>query len=209
MREVDAEFTNNYEIALRSQWFEDRLTVNANAFFIDWTCQQVFVQNPAGVPGDGFEENAGESRVWGGEIDIRAEPIPGLELFDGVGYAKTEFLDFISNGAQLAGSEFIDAPKWTASFGGTYSFEEGWFVGADASFTGSAFGDVPNTAANESDSRFLVNLRLGYETENFSIFAYADNVLDNDYVLSVNAGALDLLTPGDPRRFGIVGQINF
>ncbi|MEM7741885.1 MAG: TonB-dependent receptor [Pseudomonadota bacterium] len=40
----DPEFTNNYELAFRSQWFDDRLTVNANAFFIDYTDQQITVQ---------------------------------------------------------------------------------------------------------------------------------------------------------------------
>lgn len=209
----DPEFTNNYEVALRSEWLDGQLVVNANAFYTGWRDQQVSVPGPSGIDLDSMIENAGSSRVWGGEIEVRAQPVEGLELFAGLGYAKTEFLDFISNGAQLAGNEFVNAPKLTASLGGVYRFEEGWFFGADASFTGDAFSDVQNTASLQTDSRFLVNLRAGYEAANWSVFAFADNAFDNDYIVDVNAGAGPLGTgsvvAGDPLTFGVIGQISF
>jgi outer membrane receptor protein involved in Fe transport len=40
----DPEYTWNYELSLRTQWLDRRLTLNANAFYIDWTDQQVNVQ---------------------------------------------------------------------------------------------------------------------------------------------------------------------
>src|SRR3546814_4201662 len=37
----DPEFTWNYELSLRSAWLDGRLTLNANAFYVDWKDQQV------------------------------------------------------------------------------------------------------------------------------------------------------------------------
>ncbi|MEM6933437.1 MAG: TonB-dependent receptor [Pseudomonadota bacterium] len=205
--EFDPEFTNNYELSFRSEWLDGDLTVNANAFYTKWTDQQVVLIGSNGGPANlDFETvNAGESRLFGGELDIRARPMPGLEVFAGLGYADTEFLDFVTNGEQLAGNEFVTAPKWTAAVGGTYTFEEGFFLGADASYASDSFGDVQNTLG--LDARFLVNMRAGYETDFWRIFAYADNVFDNEYLLASFSNGRSRV--GDPMTFGVIGQIQF
>ncbi|MEM1276006.1 MAG: TonB-dependent receptor [Pseudomonadota bacterium] len=206
--QVDPEYTNNYEIALRSTWFDDLLTFNANAFFIDWTDQQVIVRGPTFATNslDINVENAGSSQLYGGEIELSAQPIEGLEVFGSFGYTETEFTDFVSGGDDFTGNEFRNAPKFTGAFGGTYFFENGIFLGADATYTSGSFSDAANSPGSRSDNRFLLNFRAGYETENFSVFAYLDNALDNDYVEEIDAGSV---TVGDPLTFGIVGQVNF
>ncbi|MEM9044227.1 MAG: TonB-dependent receptor [Pseudomonadota bacterium] len=205
--EFDPEFTNNYELSLRSQWWDDRVTLNANAYYVTFTDQQVVVELSS-QPLDEETQNAGSSKSFGGELEARAEPIPGLELFGAIGYNETEFTDFISNGQQLAGNEFRNAPRWTGSVGGAYFFENGFFVGADASYTAASFGDALNNAASRSDPRFLLNLRAGYEGENFGIFAFVDNVTDVTYAEERSATS-SLVTIGDPLTFGLVGQVNF
>ncbi|MEM7190940.1 MAG: TonB-dependent receptor, partial [Pseudomonadota bacterium] len=59
--DFDAEFVDSYELSFRSQWFDDRLTINANAFYNDWKDQQVQVFGPSGNSLDVFTENAGKS----------------------------------------------------------------------------------------------------------------------------------------------------
>ncbi|MEM1298547.1 MAG: TonB-dependent receptor [Pseudomonadota bacterium] len=207
--EFDPEFTNNYELAFRSEWFDDRLTVNANAYYVQFRDQQVVVALSAN-PLDQETQNAGKSRSFGGELEIRAEPFDDLELYASIGYNETEFLDFISNGVQLAGNEFRNAPRWTGAIGGTYYFSgdtlDGFFVGADATFTSGSFNDAANTPALRSDPRFLLNLRGGYEWENFTISAFVDNLTDVTYAEERQLGAV---TIGDPITFGLIGQVEF
>ncbi|MEO0993459.1 MAG: TonB-dependent receptor, partial [Pseudomonadota bacterium] len=205
--EFDPEFTNNYELSLRSEWFDDRLMVNANAYYVGFQDQQVVV-GLSTTPLDQETQNAGSSKSFGGELEVRAQPIPGLEVYGSVGYNETEFTDFISNGVQLAGNEFRNAPRWTGGLGATYTFETGIFVGADASYTSASYGDADNSAASRSDPRFLLNLRAGYETENFGVFAFVDNVTDVTYVEERSATST-LVTIGDPLTFGVVGQVRF
>ncbi|MEM9107425.1 MAG: TonB-dependent receptor, partial [Pseudomonadota bacterium] len=104
------------------------------------------------------------------------------------------------------GNEFPDAPKFTAAFGGTYTFDQGWFLSADASYTASAFTDVGNTPALKSDARFLVNARAGYRGENFEVFGYARNLLDEEYTTS--AASLSTFV-GPPREFGFFVDATF
>lgn len=206
--EFDPEFTWNYEVALRSQWLDDRLTVNANAFYTDWRNQQVQVFGASGSSFDFDIANAGASRVFGGEIEARAQPLEGLEVFAALAYADTAFTDFVSLDTDFSGNEFPFASKITAAFGAEYIFESGIFLAADASFTDAAFSDIQNTPDFEGDSRFLVNSRLGYDGEHWGVFGYVTNLFDEDYVTR-GLPALGLITAGEPRQFGIVGQIRF
>ncbi|MGP1255378.1 MAG: TonB-dependent receptor domain-containing protein [Kiloniellales bacterium] len=201
----DPEFTNNYELAFRSQWLDNRLTINANAYFVGYKDQQLVVEL-SNQMFDFQTENAGSSQSYGTELDVRAVPFDNLDVFASIGYNRTEFEDFVSNGVQLAGNEFRNAPRWTGSVGGTYYFDNGAYFGTDASYTSRSFADAANTSSLRSDSRFLVNARAGFEADNFNVFLYANNIFDNDYV--EERGTV-LSTLGPPRTFGIIGQLQF
>lgn len=213
--EFDPEFTWNYEVSLRSEWFDDRLTVNTNAFYTKWNDQQVDVllsNNPL----DTITRNAGESRLFGGELEIKATPIDELDLFASLAYVNTEFIDFENiddTGDDFDGNEFPFAPELTAAFGGTYFFDNGMYFGVDASYTGDSFVGPDNNPLNISDSRFLVNAQIGFEMENFHIFAYARNLFDETYALQTVANGanteIERIRSGEPFTFGIVGTVKF
>lgn len=205
--EFDPEYTWNYEVALRSQWLDNRLTVNANAFYTDWTDMQIRPFDEfSGLPG--LTENAASSRLFGGELSMTYQPNSDLDLFASFGYTNTKFSDFEEN----TGNEFPFSSKYTASFGATYYVLQDAFISADASYQSGAFSDVENTDSQRVDGRFLVNARIGYEAENWGVIAYISNVFDNDYVTNVQNAVLGQqgnIVAGPPRTFGVIGQIRF
>ena len=67
--EFGPEYTTNYEFSFRSLWLDDRLTANANAYYTDWTDQQVSVPGPSGTFLDSRTDNAGESKLYGFELE--------------------------------------------------------------------------------------------------------------------------------------------
>ena len=204
--EFDEETTTNYELSLRSVWMDDRLVVNANVFFTDWKDQQVFVDRPFVVgPTDRVIENAGESELYGFELETQFSPNDNLDLFLNLGYTKTKFKDFVSNGVDLAGNEFFRSPRWTGSLGGTYYFDNGFVAEASGSYTDGTFEDVENTPSNKSDSRFLVDARLGYEWDDWSVFLYARNLFDESYVERDRFDPSNDIV-GEPRVIGL--QLN-
>ena len=204
----DPEFTTNYELSFRGTFMDGRVTANANAFYADWTDQQVAVPGPSGNPNDTITINAGESRLWGAELDVRADISSNLEMYGGLAYVNTEFQDFVFEGSQLAGNEFPYAPEFTASIGSTYTFENGVYIGGDINLTSSGFTDVQNTVGQTFDERMLVNLRAGYRADTWEAFAYLNNAFDESYVTRRTSGT-SRIEVGDPREFGIVFQARF
>ncbi|MEM9623012.1 MAG: TonB-dependent receptor [Pseudomonadota bacterium] len=206
--EFDPEFTWNYELALRMQSHDGRWLFNANAFYTDWEDQQIAVPGPTGNPLDFRTANAGSSRLFGGELDFQFRVTEDFDLFASFGYADTKFQDF---GADT-GNEFPFAAEYTAALGGTYYFLEQAYISLDGSYQSEAFSDTGNTASRKTDSRFLVNVQVGYDAEHWSVILFANNLFDKDYITNVQNAALGrqgIVNAGPPRVFGVIGQWNF
>lgn len=180
----DPEYTWNYELALRSQFYDGLLTANANVFYTDWRDQQVGVRGPSGNVLDNNVLNAGRSKLYGGELSLDAQITPDFDLYAGLGYAKSEFIDFESGGVDYSGNRFPHAPEWTGALGGEYRFANGLTLQADASYTGSNFFSIENDPRERSDDYFLVNASARYAWEKLSATLYVRNLLDVEYVNS-------------------------
>ncbi|WP_284756904.1 TonB-dependent receptor [Agrobacterium sp. fls2-241-TYG-188a] len=197
VNKVDPETLWAYELAYRSKWLEDRLQVNGNIFYYDYKNQQVPLEFDPRFPGQTISLNAAESHSYGAELDIRYSFDNGLELFGGLGLMKTKF-----DKGDFAGNEFPEAPSLTASFGGIYKHESGLFAGGDVSFTDGYYskGDVNNLRS--LDSFTVLNANVGYEKDNFKITAFAQNLLDEEYLTSIATNG-QTATVGEGRSFGI------
>lgn len=71
---------------------------------------------------------------------------------------------------------------------------------------GTFYGDPANTL--EQGDYVLVNLRMGYETERFSVALWTKNLFDTHYYNSMSSlvtpsGSAVFAEDGDPRTFGI------
>jgi len=198
----DAEYTWNYEASFRSKWLDDRLTVNANAFFTDWTDQQVNVQLSSNTF-DTETQNAGASEVMGLEIETQYEATDNLDVYGSIGIAESEFTDFCAtvsivntdgldtcevNGAtgfDFAGNTFINAPDLTLAGGFTWQ-KDNWIVNGNANFASASFSQLARPQEQKTiDERTLVNFRAGWRNDNFGIYLTGDNVFDEEYATSL------------------------
>jgi len=171
----DPEFTWNYELAFRSRWLDGRLLANANVFYADWRDQQVR-QPIEGTDGLFRTENAGESTLYGTEVELRAVPVRGLTLFGSAGLTHTEFDDFVSPtpsnpDRNLEGFEFPGAPGETVSGGVIFERETGPFGALNVSYVGENYSEVGTLSGPdgpENDPRLragdytIVDAQLGY-----------------------------------------------
>lgn len=202
----DPEYTWNYEAALRSSWLDGALTVNLNAYYVDWTDQQVQVylgQNSF----DYQTVNAGKSHLYGAELETAWKPDVHFSGYASIGYSHTKFDDFeVPTGVasrDLSGSEFAYAPHWTATVGGDYRWSNGLTVNLNASYRAKAFSGLGADQGDFAiDSRTLVNGRVGYEADHWGAYLYARNIFDEHYAQFENKGD-SLAILGDPRVVGI------
>lgn len=226
INEFDPEYLDSFELSLRSEWLDRRLLLNANAYYGLWTDQQL------NVPIDGNPQNlrtvnAGESTIYGFELETSYKPTPDTILFANLGYAQTEFEEFcrigslttnlpeceIDGGAgrDLSGNEFGVSPDWTFSFGGTQYFAERFFIQSNVTYQADFFGDAENSADLQGDDFLLLNATAGYEGEAFRLSIYGRNLTDefyNNFPFRAQGGQLGII-PGAPREFGIIVSKSF
>ncbi|MEO1081152.1 MAG: TonB-dependent receptor [Pseudomonadota bacterium] len=201
----DPEYLNNYEASLRSVWLDGSLVVNANAYFGDWTDQQV-LSCPAG-PLSCITVNAGESEIYGLELESRYTFNESASVYLTVGLSETEFTDFEDNGQDLSGNEFGLSPNVTAAIGGTYFFTDAFSVSGNVTYQDDSFNDIQNTIA--LDSRALLNLNARYQYKQFDIMLYGRNLTDEFYLQSdfTDPTGARIITPGAPREYGLLVQL--
>lgn len=210
-RSFDEEFTTHYEASLRSLHLDKRLNLNVNVFYTDWQDQQVTVSPPGALnPLDQFIINAAESKLYGFEVEGQFAVNNNWDLLAGIGYSKTEFDDFEANGVDYSGDEFQFSRNWTANFASTYRFDNGWFINGNMSYANKG-EDRLGTENTELDAYALVNLKVGYEQDQWGAYLYANNLFDKDYRTErFNEDSLyGNAVYGDPRVVGVVATLSW
>ncbi|MEO0435923.1 MAG: TonB-dependent receptor [Pseudomonadota bacterium] len=197
VRSYDPEFLTNYELGFRSQWLDQRLTVNGNLFYGILEDQQVRIPGPSGGFTDEEIVNAGETTLQGLEMSFEFAATAELELFGSLGLLDATFDDFpfAAPGLpfdNLAGNNLPRSPSTSFSLGANYLHGSGFFANATLSYAGPQDSTITNF--DESDlgpgltervgSRTLVNARVGYKGQNFMLQIYATNLLDEDQLAS-------------------------
>ncbi|MEM9484319.1 MAG: TonB-dependent receptor [Cyanobacteria bacterium P01_F01_bin.116] len=201
----EAETAWNYEVGLKSSWLEDRLSVNLGAFYNDASNFQ--------FPSiQGFDVTVGNAdvRTFGAELEIAARPIPGLELTAGLGLLDSEFENGLSGftGLPLEGNRVPFVPDLTYNVAAQYRSESGFLGRLELIGFGNTFFDEINTV--EQRDYALVNLRLGYEADNYGIYLFANNLFDEEYLTqSFDLGTGIGGTFGAPQTFGFQVRTNF
>lgn len=193
----------NYEIGLKSSLLSDRVFLNIAVFHspID------NFQFPSFGPDGSFIIDTADAKTTGAELEIRANPIDGLDIIAGLGILQAEFTGGISpfTGETLDGNKLPYAPNLTYNLAVQYRQPDGGFFGRLelVGFGTTNFDDI-NTV--QQDPYALVNARLGYEFDNYGIYFFANNIFDNTY----KTQAFDSFSPvgvvgtfGAPATFGI------
>jgi outer membrane receptor protein involved in Fe transport len=214
-----------YEIGIKSQWFERRVTANISAFYIDWTNQGLFALDAVPQRGTGGStpitvlENAGKSEIIGFEIESNFMPTDGLLLFFNYGYNKGEFKEgtfpelasTTGGDGDLTGNTIPDSPEHSAVFGFDASAQASAsleaFLRADFLYETKRYNGASNF--NWLGDRKIANVRMGFRSDVWSATFYVKNLTNDDTPLSafnfVNF-SLDPVNGGQPLMYALNPQ---
>jgi len=153
----------NYEGGFKSSWYDNRLTVNATGFFIDWKDIQQINRLACGFQ---FVANSGKAESKGFELEVMSTPLEGLDLAMGVGYTDAEITEANPGSGLSEGDRIQQVPDWTFTLSGEYTFplsgQWNGFVRADFSHYGdSVSANNEPSMPRERPSFELLNLRAG------------------------------------------------
>ena len=201
----EPEYTWNAELSLRSQWLDDRLTLNANLYYIDWEDKQVTAM--FGINDyDYHTVNAGKAHLYGFEVEASHRVGAAFDWYASLGYSRTRYDEFKTIlGAQIndyTGSEFAYAPRWTFAVGANLRFGEHWLANLNANYRSDVTPDIGSDARRLS-SRALVNGRFGYENPDWSAYVFASNLFDKGYTQYAWSEDSPNVILGAPRVVGI------
>ncbi len=207
----DPEYSWNYEWGLKTAWLDNRLTANLALFYIDMEDKQVSEMDAATFTMN--MTNAGKAHSYGLELEVAARPSRGLDLFAGVGFTKTKIDEWEAfDGVAMydyAGNNLPNAPKLNYNLGVQYRHENGLWGRAELIGYGKYYHDAKNELPE--DPYEIVNLRLGYEADDFDVTLWCKNVFDTDYsnVQFNMPGWGRAVFEGDPRQFGMTVAYKF
>jgi iron complex outermembrane receptor protein len=198
----------NYEVGVKSQWFNDRLAVN---FALFHSPIENF-QFPSFGPGGDFIIDTADASTTGAELELIATPVTGLDIIAGLGLLSAEFRSGISpfTGESLEGNMLPYAPKLTYNLAVQYRSLEGILGRVELTGFGTTYFDDINTV--ERDPFVLVNARLGYEFSEYGVYFFVNNIFDEEYVTQAFDSFSDVGVVGTfglPRTYGIQLKARF
>jgi outer membrane receptor protein involved in Fe transport len=220
---VDAEQVDSYEVGAKTALMGGALRLDGAAYLYDYTNFQTTVQ----VGTQFVTTNAGEAKSYGFEGQAFLSPTDAFDLFATYAYNYSRFEAGIYDGNRLRLSPDHRASvglTWRLPVAGglievqpTYSWQSEMFFDDNNDRPELQTGNfVPDAAVDElQDSYGLLNLRVRFTEEAgaWSIEAFADNLLDEEYIKDAgNVGdslGLPTFVAGEPRTFGLVVGLKY
>jgi iron complex outermembrane recepter protein len=207
-----------YEVGIKTTLLENRLRVNGDVFYSDYSDIQLSsLYN--GLP---LTQNAAAGEAWGAELEVTGR-FGGWGLNLGVGYLDAQFAEAATivntstNTQQVVpkGADLVFSPDFTINAGIDYQFVLGngtltprlqW------SYIGSQLATPFPTVATTVPSRDLIDARLTYsQGDHWQVEVYAMNAADETYIASQlqnSTSATGGIIYGAPLQFGVRAKVN-
>ncbi len=196
LKSYDKETLWNYEIGVKTSLFDDKLLFNMSIFYMDIEDMQVATNL---TPLSAYISNAAKATSKGLELETAYQAFKYLTLFANLGYAKTQFDKFSDNLGDYSNNDNPFAPRYNYSLGFKYRDNRGIFGKFDINGQGSFYADKANQF--ESKSATIINAKIGYETDQYEIYVYGNNITDEAYNIDGYFNYYTLLS--SPREIGI------
>jgi iron complex outermembrane recepter protein len=204
-----AEIADTYEIGIKSQFLDRRLSVDADVFHTDSTNGYFFVYIAADST-----QNLGnlDATYKGVELSVTARPTDRLELYAGYGYTDSRITAMAD--PSVVGNEAPLVSRDTINVGVQYRqpLNSGLSatVRVDYNQIGRTWWEPYNITSRDPVS--LVDARLGLLGAKWSLTAWSKNLTDTKYNAEFspgNVGGAGFLWRALPRRYGLNFEYRF
>ncbi|WP_142784648.1 TonB-dependent receptor [Changchengzhania lutea] len=216
------EFTNNYEIGLKTSFLNNRIIFNNSFYFIDFENQQQYTFIPV-TPSVLGIYNFEESKISGFESEIKFRATNNLDFFASVGFNDGEIKKGNYNRLTNAAAFDYDTHEDVDVSGNTspFTIKSTIQVGANANFElgeNSKLGfhvNVDNRGTQywdpleeyKQDPYTLVNARVNLKLNKVGLTLWANNIFDTDFNTeffpTAEFGFNNLRFPNTPTTIGV------
>lgn len=206
----DSDSLWNYEMGIKSSWFDDTLIANASVYLINYDDIQLAIQDP-----DTFVSatlNVGQAQISGIEISLN--------------YQINDYVDVSVSGALSdpklkadvpGGNSGVKGDRLPGSAKANFAVSANWYQPMSANwsafanttykYVGSRYNDFNPDLDVKLASYQLTDFRLGLtnETENYTVAFFVDNLFDESviYLIDHQGPNFDSVPTNRPRTLGI------
>lgn len=214
--EYDADTTVSYELGMKGEFLDRRLSLDFSVYHIDWEDIQLQQRDPATE--FAYFTNAGKARSRGAELTLQAAPISGLTIVATGGYSDPELTEPTNGGVIAAAGDALPyAAKWSGAVSADMEFPVtaslSGFVGGTVTYLGERFASFSSSAAVERPklpSYTTLDLRAGVKgMDGWALSLFCRNVTDELGLLSASpeiasgATGVYIVNITRPRSFGL------
>ncbi|MBK1666179.1 TonB-dependent receptor [Rhodospirillum rubrum] len=207
----DSTTSISYEVGYKGFFLDERLNIEGSAYYISTSGEQVLGYDTTTYKG--IYHNV-DAESMGLELSSRARLTEELTLGGSLAYTHayiTQDADLGVSGFASAGSEIPNVPKVAYTVFAEYRddlpeslIDASWFVRVD--FRGQTGRWFDITHDYRGDSFATTDLRLGLDTDGWSVNGYVTNVTDEKYYAY---GMLNRVRPAEEREFGLKVNLFF
>ena len=220
----DPEFIWAYAAGAKSTFWNERVTVNTEVFFYDYTDFQITIIDGLSLRA----ENAPETEMWGVDLETSFEPIDSLRFDASVGYLDAEFKEynsidptdqtkfgpqesckFVPNQPGIcpvtpddfSGNRVSRAPEWKINLAAEYTV----YLGRYGSLTpriqyywsDETYYRAFNRPEDRQESYHLTDVKLTWTspTQDWSVEGFVTNLEDDPIYQNVLVGPSSLENP--------------
>jgi iron complex outermembrane receptor protein len=203
LAQIAPEKVDHFEIGVKSQFWDRRVTFNVTGFWTDIKDYQAIVNNSSTSTLRGYLANAGKVRVRGIEADLSVQPTSGLTFYINGAFNDHEYVDFknapcppeLSGGGtgavigapgvpganspivcDISGQWLPGISKWAFSYGAEYSAPATIFGEPGEGYV--AFDANSRTKFSSNASRSIYTDIDGYTLANARVGFRTDNKLN-------------------------------
>lgn len=207
------ETVTDYELGLKSEWFDRRLRVNLTFYhsILDDAIRNVATPVPGSTAVATNAQNAAQAKVDGIEFDIMAVPFDGFELGVNGSYIDARFVSYVTpTGEDRTGIPLLFTPKWQVGAVAAYTADlpiGRWRNQIDLSYSSRQL-----TAENEGyrPANTTWNFRSALEVAplDLDVALYVKNITNRRYVLwpidlTPSLGFITSSNYNPPRTIGV------
>jgi len=185
-----------YEVGIKSELFDDRLSATLAAFHIEK--ENVLALDPA----TNTSRAMGKARSQGFDLQLTGQVTEAVRVIGAFAYIDAEVTK--GDKAIPAGSRILGVAKRSGSLLGVYEFQDGVLRGSDLGAAFTYVGDRSGEAGTrfELPAYHTVDLLAHYKaTENVTVGLNLNNLFDEKYYERSYSNYW--INPGEPRNFTV------
>ena len=195
-----SEKTRNYEIGVKTQWLDKRLTVNGDIFYIDWEDPQVSGATLVGL--SPITRNGSGAATKGFEVSFNGQITDAFSLRGSYSYTKAELTDdapnlitaIVGTGPRPYDTFYVDgedgdrlpgSPEYQVSLFANYEYPLSNGMTLDFGYGVTASGDVLTRTGGRGGGVTLdgydihtASVRLNAPDAGWAVTAYVNNLWD-------------------------------